>query len=281
VRKTWIRRSAGGLGLLAALWIAGAASHSGAREARPVAADEAAVKMIETDIAFLEKALEKKPKAAEIATIKATALLIALNAQNNMAGADAAKMAAIRASALELAKSANTDSGKFADADYMATKKAFTELKSGSAAGADKAPIPVAKMIETSGVDLDWLMRGAYKPPAKVGAMDTDKMGRQVEKNIKDMAAKKKPVDVALATDAANRSVAIGEFTLAMPHEDAKKNPAKIKQWEDFTREMIKVGKEVAAEGGKGAKADKAEVQRRISRLDATCVACHEVFKAK
>jgi len=280
VRNSWIRRSAGGVGLVAAICITLAASHSGAQDTKAILSDGAAVKMIEMDIAFLEKTLEKKPKAAEIATIKATALLIALNAQNSMAGADATKMAAIRASALNLAKSANTDSGKFADADYMATKKAFTELKAGSGGG-DKQPIPVAKMTEDSGVDLDWLMRGAYKPPAKVGSIDTDKAGRQVEKNIKDMAAKKKPVDVALATDAANRTIVVGEFTLAMPHEDAKKNPAKMKQWEEFTKEMMKVGKEVAAEGAKGAKADKAELQRRLSKLDGTCVACHEVFKAK
>jgi hypothetical protein len=281
VRNSWIRRSAGGVGLLVAVWVAAVASHSGAQDTKAVLPDGAASKMIETDIAFLEKALEKKPKAAEIATIKATALLIALNAQNSMSGTDATKMAALRASALDLAKAANTDSGKFADADYMATKKAFTELKAGKGAAADMAPIPVAKMTEASGVDLDWLMRGAYKPPAKVGPIDTDKAGRQVEKNIKDMAAKKKPVDVAMATDAANRSIVVGEFTLAMPHEDAKKNPAKMKQWEEFTKEMIKVGKEVAAEGTKGAKADKGELQKRLSKLDGTCVACHEVFKAK
>jgi cytochrome c556 len=280
VRNSWIRRSAGGVGLLAAVWVAGAASHSGAQDSKAVLPDGAAVKMIQADVVFLEKALEKKPKAAEIATIKATALLIALNAQNSMGG-DANKMAAIRASALSLAKSANTDSGKFSDADYMATKKAFADLKSGTAAGADKAPVPVSKMTESSGVDLDWLMRGAFKPPAKVGTMDTDKMGRQIEKNIRDMAQKKKPADAALATDAGNRSVVVGEFTLAMPHEDAKKNPAKMKQWEDFTKEMIKVGKEVAAEGTKAAKADKAELQKKLSKLDGTCVACHEVFKAK
>lgn len=266
---------------MAAVWIAGAASHSGAQDTKAILAEGAAAKMIETDIAFLEKALEKKPKAAEIATIKATALLIALNAQNSMSGGNADKMAAVRASALDLAKSANTDSGKFSDADYMATKKAFTELKAGSAAGAGKTPIPVMKMAESSGVDLDWLMRGAYKPPAKVGSMETDKMGRQIEKNIKDMAAKKKPVDVELAIDAGNRSVVVGEFTLAMPHEDAKRNPAKMKQWEEFTKEMMKVGKEVAAEGSKGSKADKVELQRRLSKLDGTCVACHEVFKVQ
>jgi len=281
VRTSWIRRSAVGFGLLAAFWLAGVGSHLGAEEARADLPDGVTGKMIETDVAFLEKALEKKPKAAEIATIKATALVIALNAQNSMSGGDATKMAAIRAGALKLAKAANTDSGKFADADYMATKAAFAELKAGAAGDADKAPIPVGKMIETSGVDLDWLMRGAYKPPAKVGSMDTDKMGRQIEKNIKDMAAKKKPLDVALATDAANRSIVVGEFTLAMPHEDAKKNPAKMKQWEDFTKEMVKVGKEVSVEGSKGAKADKAELQKKLSKLDGTCVACHEVFKAK
>lgn len=279
MRNSWIRRSAGGVGLVAVLCLTLAGSRSGAQDTRGVLAEGAANKLIETDIAFLEKALEKKPKAAEIATIKATALLIALNAQNNGSG-DPSKMTAIRASALLLAKSANTDSGKFADADYAATKKAFADLKAGTGKG-EKVLVPAVKMAEEGGIDLDWLMRGAYKPPAKVGPIDTDKAGRQVEKNIKDMAAKKKPVDVSLAIDAANRSIVVGEFTLAMPHEDAKKNPAKMKQWEEFTKEMMKVGKEVADEGSKGAKADKAELQRRLSKLDGTCVACHEVFKAK
>jgi hypothetical protein len=250
VTRKWILRSAAFAALFALCGLTGS---------RPMAAKDAlpeggAGLLIESDIAFLKKALSKEPEKRAVPTLKAAAMMIALNAQNNLDGKDGDKMAAIRAQALTVAAelTAKNFPGAKAAVDGFDTAK-----------GGDKKAL---KLHELHKFDLAELM--SQFRAGKVG-------GRNLEADLKEQA--KKVTDVKLVAEAAARTAVIGQYSLDLPAEKAV--GAKKKMWDDLSKEMKKLGEEAAVEATKGAKADTAGLAKKLQAINANCTACHNEFR--
>jgi hypothetical protein len=250
VHTRWIRRLTGGAGLLAAAWLATAS-------AAPLPA-EVTGKLIEADIAYLQKNLEKPPEKRAVGTLKSVAMLIALQAQNEMAGKDGPKMAALRDQALKVAEA-------LAKKDFAAAKAAADGLSKPS--GGAMKPV---KLHEQAKFDLAELM--SVFRLAKVG-------GLNIEKDIRDQAKKETELDVKLVGELGAHSNLVGQYALEMPAENAAANPANKKKWDGYTQDMMKLSGEVSTEAAKGAKADKAKLKSLLGKLDASCTACHNEFR--
>lgn len=257
MRTQWIRRLAGGAGVLAGLWLALSAPPSPAKAPLP---PEVTGSMLESDIAFVIKSLDvpggKGPEKATVPTIKAAAMIIARYAQNNMAGKDADAMAALRAQALKVADA-------IAKKDFKAALAEANKLKA-PPPSADKKPL---KLHEMAKFDLAELMSAYRKGPK----------GLNIETDIRAQA--KSVTDVKVAGQLAANTAILGEYTLLMPSEKAAANPANKKKWDGYTNDMIKLANAVADESAKGAKADKAMLKSNISKLDGSCTACHNEFR--
>ena len=226
---------------------------------RPMAAKDAlpegsANQLIESDIAFLKKGLSKEPEKRAVPTLKAAAMMIALNAQNNLEGKDGDKMAAIRAQALTVAAA-------IAKKDYAGAKAAVDGFD--TAKGGDKKPL---KLSELHKFDLAELM--SQFRAGKVG-------GRNIEADLKDQG--KKVTDAKLVAELGARVANIAQFTAEFPAEKAV--GAKKKAWDDLSKEMKKLGEDVAAEAAKGAKADTAGLAKKVQAINANCTACHNEFR--
>ncbi len=211
--------------------------------------------LAESDVAFLKKGLSKKPADKEINTLKATAMMLALYAQNGMTGADAAKAAGQRDQALLIAAAIEKK-------DYAAAKAAVEGL----ATAKDGDPKKSVKLHEQHKFELSELM--AQFSLGRSG-------GRHIEADLKAQATK--VTDVKLAAELAGRVATIGQYTLDMPAPDAV-GPKK-KKWDDFSKEMIKLGTDAAAEAAKGDKAERAALAKKLAAINLNCKGCHDVFK--
>jgi len=256
VQTLWIRRFVGGVGLIAGLWLALGTSETPAKAPTPIPA-EVSGKMIDSDIAFLQKGLEKTPEKAAVPTLKSTAMLIALYAQNNLGGKDADAMAALRAQALKVAEALNKK-------DYKAASTEAGKLKSPPASTDKKA----LKLHEMHKFDLSEVMSTFRNSPR----------GLNIEKDIRDQAKAKAP-DLKVSGEAAAHSILLGEFMTLMPSEKAAANPANQKKWDGYTADMTKLAKEIVEESTKGDKADKMRLKANLSKLDGSCTACHNEFR--
>ena len=259
MRNQWIRRLAGGTGLLAVACLAVAGTGSAAEGQLP---EGLAEKVIAADIAYLQKELAvKTPEKQVVPSIKATAMLLALAAQNNMAGKDADKMAALRDQALKVAELVSKK-------DYAGARKAAEALSNPPPAAGGKAPLELHKM---HGFELHELMSVFRQYETKTRKLG----GRDLEKDVKDIARKKKDADPARVAEIGAQVVLIGQYTLHLPNDEGQ---AKKKDWDRYTNEMIQIGRDLAATATKG-KADPAALQKKVYALDANCNACHGEFR--
>ena len=225
----------------------------------PVGAADAPVTttaLAESDIAFLKKGLSKKPADKEVNTLKATAMMLALYAQNGMTGSDGAKAAGRRDQALLLAAAIEKK-------DYGAAKTALEGL----ATAADGDPKKTVKLHEQNKFELSELM--AQFALGRSG-------GRHIEADLKTQASK--VTDVKLAAELAGRVATIGQYTADMPPTDAV-GPKK-KKWDDYSKEMIKLGTDASAEAAKGDKADKVVLAKKLAAINLNCKNCHDAFKS-
>jgi hypothetical protein len=242
-----IRLFAAALGLSAGAWLTATA-----REPLPTGVTD---KLIEGDIAFLQKQLDKAtPEKRALPTIKATALLLAVYAQDNLVGVKAEAMAGLRAAALKVADAV-------AKKDYAAAKAAAAGLK--DAKGGDAKPLDLSKQGKIS---LEEVMSAFRK--GTVG-------GRNIEADLKAQA--KSLSDVGLAAEIGGRSAAIAHLTESLPL--AGTTGAKAKQWTDLTKEMKDLGTKLATEAGKDKAADKKKVTELLNKLEKNCTDCHKVFR--
>lgn len=242
-----IRLFAAALGLSAGVWLTATA-----REPLPAGVTD---KLIEGDIAFLQKQLEKgTPEKRALPTVKATAMLLAVYAQDNMGGANADRMAGLRAAALKVADAV-------AKKDYAAAKTAAAGLK--DAKGGDKKPIDLSKQAK---INLDEVMSAFRK--GTVG-------GRNIEADLKAQA--KSLTDVALAGEVGGRSAAIAHLSESLA--PAGTSGAKAKQWTDWSKEMKDLGTKLASEAAKDKTADKKKVTELLNKLEKNCTDCHKVFR--
>ena len=81
--------------------------------------------------------------------------------------------------------------------------------------------------------------------------------GINIEKDMKD-SLKAGNIDPK-AAELIGSSSALGTYTEKMPNDKAKVNPGQTAKWERWAKEMVSVGKELADEGAKGAKAESKE----------------------
>ena len=242
-----IRLFAAALGLSAGTWLTATA-----REPLPASVTE---KLIEGDIAFLQKHLEKgTPEKRALPTVKSTAILLAVYAQENLAGAKAEQMAGLRAAALKVADAV-------AKKDYAGAKSAVAGLKDPK--GGDKKPLDLSKQAK---LNLDEVMSTFRK--GTVG-------GRNIEADIKAQA--KSLSDVGLAAEVGGRTAAIGHLSESLA--PAGTTGAKAKQWTEWSKEMKDLGTKLATEAAKDKAADKKKVTELLNKLEKNCTDCHKVFR--
>jgi hypothetical protein len=211
--------------------------------------------LIDGDITYLQKVLAKTPEKRAVSTIKASALLLAFNAQSNLAGNRGAAMAGLRDQAVKVAEA-------MAKKDYAAAKAAAAGLN--AATVGDKKEIVLYTHAK---IDISEVMSAFRK--STVG-------GRNVEDDLKTMA-KKGVTDVKRAGGVAGRTFAAAHFAAKLPPTGL--NDAKMKQWNDFVKDMTSISKDFSAEAGKGDAADKKKLGAYAQKLDKNCVDCHAVFK--
>jgi hypothetical protein len=212
--------------------------------------------------ADLPPATAKKAAAADAAALKEKLEAIAAEPAKN-------KGAVRTARALALTLAAYGDEGKAAAGPILAAlhgktpdaKKALEALKAGKGGGGS--------------VDGKYDLEDVMSPfrVAKTG-------GLNIEKDIKDgMRGKGEPLTPAEAEVLGARCVALAEYTLKMPNDKAKTNPAMTKGWEKLTKEMAAAGKALSEEAGKGAKADAKKITAALKKLDASCANCHDQYR--
>lgn len=252
MRNRWIHRLAGGAGLFAAVCLIATVDESAAQPPVPPAIVDA---VVQADIAMLQKELPKADKVKMYA-LKGTAMMLALHAQKNAEGPNGAKMVALRDQALKVAAAIGKKDAKGA-------KAAADGLSNPT--GGDKKPVDVVKQHE---FDIAEAMSPFKKAPR----------GQNMEADIKAQA--KNVTDVKLIGEVAVRTALYGEFTVAMkPADRAKPGSAEERLWDTSSKDMISISREIAAEAAKGPKADKALLKSKLSKLDASCTACHNEFK--
>ena len=248
----WIRCVVGATGLLLLMWVVTPVSLTAAKDELPAGIG---ANTIAADVAFLEKGLSKDPQKREIPTLKAVAMLLALHAQNNLDGKDGDKMAALRAQALKIAEA-------LAKKDIAGAKTAAAGLSDPK--GGDKKPLKLDTMHK---LDLDEVMSCFRK--STVGGLNIEADIRSSAKAVTD------PKAIGIL---AGRVNAVAEYTQAFAPDNAK-DGAKKKQWDEWSKEMGVISKDIATEAAKGDKASKPELSKKLKALDTNCTACHNVFK--
>ncbi len=102
--------------------------------------------------------------------------------------------------------------------------------------------------------------------------------GNNIEKDLRE-GIKGGSIDPKAAELIGARSAALSTYTEKMPNDKAKNNLAMTKRWEDLSKSMGGAGKDLAEEGGKGAKADAKKLVTLMKKLDAACTNCHNDFR--
>jgi hypothetical protein len=242
-----LRLPAGAAALAAGLWFLAGATAAPVDLPKDVAKAAA-----EADAAALQKkigeyAAEPK-KSGPLRTAKALALTLMAYGDDATAGQAAKVLLAL---------------------DKKDVKAAEAAAKGLSSPKADPAAVKAAE----GKCDLDDVMS-----PFRIAKSG----GMNVEKDIKDAlkdAKKGGKVDPKAAELIGARSAALAGYTAKMPNDKAKTNPSMTKKWEQYAKDMASAGKDLAAEGGKGAKGDAKKLQTTLSKLDASCSNCHNDFR--
>jgi cytochrome c556 len=103
--------------------------------------------------------------------------------------------------------------------------------------------------------------------------------GLNIDKDIKDWSKANSKIDPAAVEILAIRSAVLNAYAFHAPNDKAKTNPNNQKLWEKFAGETTDTAQKLAAEAGKGAKADEKSIRKLLSGLNARCSDCHEKFR--
>ncbi|MCS6863548.1 MAG: cytochrome c [Gemmataceae bacterium] len=216
------------------------------------------------DVKFLQTRLAdlaKKQKAGErlldgqIKPALGVALLVT-------AYGEALGDAALKDNALKVAEA--IDKKDFANAEEWAKKLA---VQPGTPATVGKLPKPFK----------DDLILMAVMSPFRGGTVG----GLNIERDIRDMTKMTNPtkIDPATVEILAVRTAVINAYGFHSPNEKARTSPANLKKWEKYSRDSIELSNQIAAEAGKGAKADTAKIKTLLNTLNARCTECHNDFR--
>jgi hypothetical protein len=220
-------------------------------------------KILTRGVGAVAKANEKAKKNVERNAangVKSSAMYLATIANESITGKNAdadAKAAAVRDAAVQLYKAG-------ADKDFKAVGDAAKALK-------DVKPATGAKKI-----DLSKAFPEATPKDAMHNFLKYDQYGMNGEADIIAQGGKKKVVSMS-----PEQTVAIAHRVIAM-HELSKtissaEGGAKKKEWDDFNDKMLKAGTDLLAAGR--AKKTGPELSKAFQAVDASCKACHNVFK--
>ena len=265
-----------GTALAAGLWFL-----AGATAAPPTLPKETYKRVVEADIAKIKEhlkfiaaePLEFNAKAAAW-SVKTIAFTLVLNAE-------ASGDAALREQALKVAEASVKLSEAVKPRPTMRNKDAVVASAKEVAALADKLafkpgnaplkPMPFFK-DEKYGFDL-WQAMTPFR--------NGDRGGSNIEKDIRDYVRKDNPVKLSPAEVEilAARVVTIGEFALAYPNDKANVNDGNKKEWKKLSEEMMEIGKQLAAEAGKGKQANEKELHKMLDALNGKCYKCHSDFR--
>lgn len=243
---TRIRALAGGSALAAGLWFLTAAL-----AAPPALPKDSYQKAIKADVDFLQKKLDNivadptKNRGA-IRTVKAVAMNIAFYGE-------AVKDEALKSQALKVAEALDKK-------DFKAAADAAKGLS---------APKVDAAVKGSKTFALDDVM-SPFRP--------TRTGGQNLEENIK--AAKKMgKIEAADAELIGVRTSAIADYAVGMPTDKAMTNKDMKAKWERWNKDMAAASKELAEEGAKGKNADEKKMLAALTKLDNSCLNCHNDFK--
>lgn len=230
----------------------------------PTLPKESYKKAADTDLKFLQDRVGDlaKKQAAGMKTLDGQvkpALGVAL--MLSVYG-DALGDAALKADAIKVAEAiAKKD---FKAADGLAQKLA---VKPGTPGKPSALPKPFKE---------DLMLAAAMSPfrGSSVGGLGIDK---DIKDMTKSMNAAK--IDPAAVEILAVRSAVINAYGFHSPNDKAKTNATSQKQWEKWAKESIDVSNDLAAEAGKGAKADEKKLKTLLTNLNARCTDCHNKFR--
>ncbi|HVK12506.1 MAG TPA: cytochrome c, partial [Gemmataceae bacterium] len=228
----------------------------------PVIVDQDA-KILARGIAAVEKANEKAKKNVERNAAngaKSSAMYLATIANDSIAAQSTdlgkAKVAAIRDAAVRLYKAAS-------EKDFKGIADAAKGLNPTEVGGAKK-------------IDLSKAFPEATPKDVMHNFLKYDQYGMNGEADIIAQGGKKK-----VASLRPEQTVAIAHRVIAM-HDLSKtissaEGGAKKKEWDDFNDKMLKAGTDLLAAGR--AKKTGPELSKAFQAVDASCKACHNVFK--
>lgn len=105
--------------------------------------------------------------------------------------------------------------------------------------------------------------------------------GMNIEKDIRELTKKDRPakLDPEAVEVLAVRTAVLNAYSVHVPNEKATIKAENKKLWEKYATESVQIGKDLAAEAAKGAKADEKKLRVLLSGLDARCKDCHNKFR--
>lgn len=246
-------------------------------DAAPVLPKDTSKKLVEADIAQLQKHLavieetkgEDPIQARRYArTARTLAMMLALEGE-------ATGDAALRGQALKVAaaivKLDDEVKKKNAAGILSATKAAAAEAKS-LAFKSGAAPLKPSGLEKTNNFSLDDVMSPFHN--GKVG-------GLNIEKDIKDAIKKDSPVKLTpeAVEILAARTAILGDYMAYFPNDKAETNQANKDMWKTWSKNTTDTSKQLAEEAAKGKGASDKEISSLLSKLNARCSDCHNKFR--
>ncbi|VTS02105.1 cytochrome c [Tuwongella immobilis] len=215
---------------------------------------------VESEISYLKKRLGEPKADKALPTLKTAAFIIAHLAQNQIAAktGDAKQLATLRDAALEVAAAVNKK-------DLATATKLASGLSVDIKASASANPAPVT-LVGLHDFELHTLMS-----PFRIERAN----GRGYEKAVRDFAKSVKNVDEAISLGV--KLEAYAELTAAMAPDDEGSMKTKA-NWVKWSNEMKKNATDAVAALKKG-KAGEKTAAASFKKLDASCTACHNVFR--
>jgi len=257
-----MRRSVRGIFAGAAVLLAGilCVTNSSMEAADPVP-DSDYNALVEQDAKNIVALLtEAKIKKTADRGVKSSAIMIAAYAQSRLGKvpADDAKLATLRDTAIKVAQTG----GKKKYADALAPAKLLA-VGIAPAAKVDTKPIVIEKVVEC---DMEELMY-QFKKTA-IG-------GLGIEEEIK-ANAKKVTIAPEKASAIGQRVLLVADFCTRMEPSGGFSAMKPKKDWIQYNTDMVTAAKAII-EGSKGK--DVKKLADAFTKLDASCVACHNKFK--
>jgi hypothetical protein len=250
---TQIRVLVGGTALFAGLWFLSAAA------AAPTLPKETYKKVAEADIVQLQKSIDviladDKETKRFGPTVKSLAMMLAMYGE-------ATGDAGLKDQALKVAAAAAKKDYK--EAGEQAKKLA---VKPGA------APLKSSDLQKMHKFALDEVMspfRGA-----KVG-------GLNIDRDLKDMIKKDMPLKIVAADVElmAARIAILGDYMQYFPNDKAEVKQEFKDMWKKWSKDTQDLGKQIAEEASKGAKASEKDLLGMLKKLEARCSDCHNKFR--